>query len=72
MGSLLNYRTRSVSVNDCKCVLQGSVPGPLLFIAYITDLARIVRHSELFLYADDCKILFACPRHVANPAEIAK
>ena len=49
---------------------QGSALGPLLFVTYIADLAHIVRHSELFLYTDDCKTSFACPRHIANPAEL--
>ena len=38
-------------------VLQGSVPGPLLFILYINDLQSTIRNSNTFLFADDTCLL---------------
>jgi hypothetical protein len=34
-------------------VPQGSVLGPLLFLAYVNDIWRNM-HSNIRLYADDC------------------
>lgn len=72
-GTLLNWlsnflanRTQTVCVDGCmsdKCdvcsgVPQGSVLGPILFILYINFVTFIVKHVDLRMYADDCKVFF--------------
>ena len=37
-------------------VPQGSVFGPVLFVAYISTLADKIESSEIFLFADDNKL----------------
>lgn len=37
-------------------VPQGSKIGPTLFIMYINDIFECIHHSEILLFADDCKI----------------
>ena len=39
-------------------VPKGSVLGPLLFISCIAGLSLVLQNSEVFLFADDCKLLF--------------
>jgi hypothetical protein len=41
-------------------VTQGSVLGPCLFIVFVNDLPSKV-HSNVKLYADDCKLLAIVP-----------
>ena len=57
----LSNRSQSVVLNGVQSnplavisgVPQGSVLGPLLFLAYIDGVARSVHHSKVIMYADD-------------------
>ena len=40
---------------------QGSILGPLLFIAYINDLPRCVKHCSVNMYADNTVLYLAGP-----------
>lgn len=51
-----NNAVSSVKINSCG-VPQGTVMGPDLFVLYINDIVKIVKHCELQLFADDT-ILF--------------
>ena len=37
-------------------VPQGTVLGPLLFILYMNDCEKVLKFSNIALFADDCKI----------------
>ncbi|XP_022810263.1 uncharacterized protein LOC111347263, partial [Stylophora pistillata] len=46
-------------------VPQGSILGPLLFIVYINDLPRCVKHCSVNMYADDI-VLYIASQTVEN------
>jgi len=62
--NFLSDRTQSVTINNTKStprpvlsgIPQGSVLGPVLFVIYINTLPDVIKHSALFLFADDTKV----------------
>ena len=63
--SYLKNRKQFVSISNSTSntkeiitdVLQGSTLGPLLFLLYINDLYRSLKHSKTYHFADDANIM---------------
>ena len=55
---------------------HGSIPGPLLFLIYVNDLATVFEHKFSIMFADDTN-MFMCSKNVQvleekNNAEMGK
>lgn len=48
------FKSSTITVHSG--VPQGSHIGPLLFLLFINDITNVVTHSNILLFADDCKI----------------
>ena len=61
------WRHYSEEVTVTSGVTQGSVLGPLLFLAYVSDIWRNIE-SKIRLFADDCIIY----RKILNIKDVEK
>lgn len=67
---LTGDRKQYVSINNCHSLLlpvisgvpEGSILGPLLFLAFINDLPDSVLNSTILLFADNAKCSFPISR----------
>ena len=67
VAAMLSHSSQLVRVNNSfsswqevtSGIPQGSVIGPLIFVIFINDLPEVINSSELLLFADDMKLLYA-------------
>ncbi|MGL5707390.1 MAG: reverse transcriptase domain-containing protein [Aeromonas sp.] len=70
LESYLTNRTQQVQIGThlsgplpiTSGVIQGSVLGPILFLLYINDISTSIKHGDIFIFADDCKLLYTFPK----------
>ena len=65
-SSYLNGRTQQVVCNNqlsdilkIKCVPQGSILGPLLFLIYVNDFCRCITKDKTIMFPDDTNLFFS-------------
>lgn len=62
--SYIKNRNQAVRIGNCRSgvihvpsgVPQGSILGPLLYVAYLYDIGHCFKNSKFLLYADDKKV----------------